>query len=390
MIENKGATSIRSVTTGVRTHDGREHEFSAYRVQLLGAKESSWVENVGGVPRDFLDGVHESAAVDGFIWWARFTAIDGKRWEVAYDAGSRDTTWDPIDRADQPSSAHAPQTPVLPALEPQILRGRFYPYMYAPSVDSTERALAIRGVIAGRIPRDPEPFLSSDDEQAYEDAVANSFVESWLLNGTSHSRRASPEHWWRAVEPTRSTVVSLLRPRAPMIIDGWTLEGRSSLSIRPSQSIEPPGWAVLTVDAVIRPTSDEPRSRPLALEEFAGLIYTQLTSLLDELAPATFPRVAATDGYEILAIAMVTTASGMSFSDFVALSRSNWGRAEGSYDPSGAEWEPTSFSQIDGPDSRAATVRAWVSKLLRDSGFRGHEADVSRFEMPQLQKPPAT
>ncbi len=92
-IENKGATGIWNVTTGVRTHDGREHAFEAYKAQLIGAGETSWVENVGSIPLDFLEGTHQSAAFDAYIFWARFTDADGVDWEAAYDAGTRTMTY---------------------------------------------------------------------------------------------------------------------------------------------------------------------------------------------------------------------------------------------------------------------------------------------------------
>jgi YD repeat-containing protein len=91
-IENKGQTGVWNVTTGVRTRDGREHEFVSYKAQLIGAGEISWVENVGSIPIDFLEGTHESAAFDAFLYWVRFTDADGIAWEVVYDAEIRTTS----------------------------------------------------------------------------------------------------------------------------------------------------------------------------------------------------------------------------------------------------------------------------------------------------------
>ena len=77
----------------MRTRDGRTHQLEGYRAQLLGAGESSVVDNVGTIPTDFLDGVHESAAFDAFLFWAQFSDRDRVRWEVVYDPASRETRW---------------------------------------------------------------------------------------------------------------------------------------------------------------------------------------------------------------------------------------------------------------------------------------------------------
>jgi hypothetical protein len=93
LIENKGANGVSDVTTGVRTRDGRTHRFESYRAPLLGAGETSVVDNVGSIPPGFLDGVHESAAFDGFLFWAQFRDREAARWEVVYDPASRETSW---------------------------------------------------------------------------------------------------------------------------------------------------------------------------------------------------------------------------------------------------------------------------------------------------------
>lgn len=94
-IENKGTTAIRNVTSGVRTRDGRDSAFASYRAQLIGGGETSWVENVGSIPLDFLEETHESAAIDNFLFWARFTDSEGSVWEVVYDPQTRTTEWLP-------------------------------------------------------------------------------------------------------------------------------------------------------------------------------------------------------------------------------------------------------------------------------------------------------
>lgn len=384
LIENKGPTSIRNVETGARRFDGQEHVFSDFRAQLLGPGETSVVENVGSIPVKLLADIDPSDAFNAFVWWARFTGPTGERWEVAYDAASRTTTWMPLPAADP-----EPAPPVLPTLDRNILRGRVYPYMYAPSVESTEAALAVRGALAFRIPREPEPILDSRTERAFEDALANSSLEGWLLSETSLTGRSSEKHWWRSVDPTRSTIVSLLRPRAPVVVEGWTLEGRASISIRPQPSIDPPGWAIMTMDTVLRPDPDvaERGTRPLALEEFYELLFTILSTLLDEITPNVLPLITGPGLNELLSVAFVAIANGLRFSDFVSLDRAHWRRAEGAYDPLGGEWEPNDYSDIEGTEQRADLIRGWIKKLLRDAGIRGHEDDIDRFPLPALRTP---
>jgi hypothetical protein len=93
LIENKDpAVGIRDVTTGVRTRDGRVHIFDSFYAGLIGAGASAPVENVGSIPLDLLEGVHESEAYTAFVYWARFTR-DKTRWEVRYDPSARKNSY---------------------------------------------------------------------------------------------------------------------------------------------------------------------------------------------------------------------------------------------------------------------------------------------------------
>ncbi len=126
------SATAEPVTTGAPM--GSENRTSACMSQLLAAGESSRVANVGSIPHDLLDGVHSSEAFTGFLYWARFTDANGERWEVVYDAGQRQTEWN---RIEDPEPVQMPR--VVPSLDPMLLRGRIYPYMYAPSVEPAEQ-----------------------------------------------------------------------------------------------------------------------------------------------------------------------------------------------------------------------------------------------------------
>lgn len=103
LIENKDpAVGIRDLRTGVRTRDGREHRFEAFQTGLLGPSETASVENVGSIPPELLEGVHESEAFEAFLYWARFTR-ERIRWEVVYDPKTRENTYSIVkDEATEP------------------------------------------------------------------------------------------------------------------------------------------------------------------------------------------------------------------------------------------------------------------------------------------------
>ena len=94
LIENKdpAAKEIRDVDTGVRSHEGRESKYAPFRRELIGAGEKVTVTWEQSIPRDFFEGVHESAASEAFIYWTRFTQA-GHRWEVSYDPQARETSY---------------------------------------------------------------------------------------------------------------------------------------------------------------------------------------------------------------------------------------------------------------------------------------------------------
>lgn len=90
VIENKTTdTTVRDLTTGIRTRDGRELTFAAFRAPALRAGEAAPVDNVG-VSYEYLAGLHESAVGTALLYWVRFTAPDGIRWCVTYDPASRE------------------------------------------------------------------------------------------------------------------------------------------------------------------------------------------------------------------------------------------------------------------------------------------------------------
>jgi hypothetical protein len=116
-IENKDpGAGIRDVSTGVRTRDGRSHSFEAFRAGMIGPTSSALVENVGSIPPDFLEGVHESAVFDAFLYWARFYR-EGIRWEVVYDPADRSDSYSILTDGDPPDFVpRARRTPLLAPL----------------------------------------------------------------------------------------------------------------------------------------------------------------------------------------------------------------------------------------------------------------------------------
>jgi len=112
-----------------------------------------------------------------------------------------------------------------------------------------------------------------------------------------------------------------------------------------------------------------------------------LSSLLDEVGPAIIPQVTARSDFELLSVGAVVLPTAAMLSEFVLFGGRRWQRAEGSGDVPGAEWYPRSRDEIDDPTQRAANIRQWITRILRDSGFvRGYERDIDLLRPPRLQR----
>lgn len=102
-------------------------------------------------------------------------------------------------------------------LFPELLRGRISPSAFSP-IEGIDRALVARAAIAVAAPIAADSILKPADQQQFEDALANSSLESFVLSLTTPLRRAGAEHFWRRVSPTKSWIVTVARPVAPMIV----------------------------------------------------------------------------------------------------------------------------------------------------------------------------
>jgi len=176
--------------------------------------------------------------------------------------------------------------------------------------------------------------------------------------------------------------VSLRRPVAPSSLEGWTVEGHAFLTLAPYRSMGATGRAFLILDVIFRPAADDAATAVLRVHELAELVGTLLSALVDEVGPAMFTRFNQRPDWELLAAAVLVSSTAGMLGDFVDLHEDGWGRAEGALDRQGAEWLPESYSEIETPEQRAATVRDWIKKLLRDSGIRGHELDIDAMPVP--------
>lgn len=89
-IENKEAlVTVTKVEAGVRRTDGREQRFEAFKAPALAPLSEAPVRNFQ-IDRAMFEGLVESDFKAAFIWWARFTAPDGSRWEIGYDGAADD------------------------------------------------------------------------------------------------------------------------------------------------------------------------------------------------------------------------------------------------------------------------------------------------------------
>lgn len=86
----------------------------------------------------------------------------------------------------------------------------------------------------------------------------------------------------------------------------------------------------------------------------------------------------------VLSATVLIQSYGLPLGTFIELRKEEWSRAEGSYDRHGAEWEPTDRADLASPEPRADAIRHWLKRLLRDSGIRGHEAEIDDLPVPEL------
>lgn len=277
------------------------------------------------------------------------------------------------------------RAPAHVALQPEILRGRILPSMYAPIVRGDERALVFRVAYAAAAPTAPEPKFRSEDQDVFEGALDASSLERLLHSMTSPLPRRTEALSWQLVEPTKSWILTASRPAARMIVDGWTIEGRASVTLKPAPSIGPPGWLILVLDAAIRPVDDsDPAVRgkewtPLSLDEFAELLYVLLATLLDEVGPAIVGRI--TDSPP-LAISCLALPNGDELTRYLRLERYAHRRVDGATGPHAIDWHVTSMADVETPEARFAAIRDRVEELFADGGYRGYESALTQLSVP--------
>jgi TIR domain len=285
----------------------------------------------------------------------------------------------------------APAPPASTALEPLLLRGRILPSTYGTLVRSDERALVSRAALAARVATAPEPSLRPATQQLFEDRVATSSLEGLLHELTSPLPRPDPEHYWRLVEPTKSWIITALRPAAAMIVEGWTAEGRAVVSLKHTPSVAPIGWLMLHLDVAIRPLMEAPAPGerewiPLSLDDLFALVYVPLSSLLAEVAPAVVPSITG-EPEKILAVGCLVMPNGDPFSRYVRFANYARRRVDGATDAYAIDWYPASLDEIATPEARANAIRERIEGLFVDGGYRGFEAAVERLEAPAVPPP---
>jgi len=72
-----------------RQTGGREQRFEAFNAPALAPLEKAPVNNFEIDPTMF-EGLVESDFAAAFLWWVRFTAPDGTRWEIGFDGAAND------------------------------------------------------------------------------------------------------------------------------------------------------------------------------------------------------------------------------------------------------------------------------------------------------------
>ncbi len=268
---------------------------------------------------------------------------------------------------------------------PRLLEGRLFPSSMYPIIDSAERALVLRAAYALHA---DEARIDSEAQKAFEDALAASTLESWILDETTHIRRAGAEHWWRRAKPTRSSVVTVRRPRAATVAGDYDVEGHAVLNLHPEHTPAPTGWLLLVADVVVRPTSDDVGRRAFTYESLYAASEVVVRSLVDEIAPAVLPLAAAAATPYSLTLLVLPQA--LSLSDVVALDWHNWERAEDMDDIGGGQWFAPSAEVVLETKCRQDDLRRWFGRLLADGGYSGYERDLPKLVPVSLPPPSAT
>lgn len=91
--------------------------------------------------------------------------------------------------APESTAAIAARSPgAIGVLQPELLQGRVYPYMQSPVVQTTERALPVRVAAAAAVPQNLVVEIDGRAQDVFENAVATSLLERWVLAMTTHGR----------------------------------------------------------------------------------------------------------------------------------------------------------------------------------------------------------
>jgi hypothetical protein len=269
--------------------------------------------------------------------------------------------------------------PVEPQLQPELLRGRIFPNSYAACVDASQKVLVLRAALAAQLPKDPVPTIDSDDEETFLRLVAGSSFEAWAEQTTSAGSGT-----WRAVDPSNSYVVTLRRPPVPSAVDGGQIECRAFVTVAPDHNRTASGYGNLLLDVLFRPTFEESQPPILTLQQLFELMFMLPAALVDQVGAPLFERLSWGADSTVLSTTTLVQSYGLALGGFVKLEQDGWRRAEGSHDRQGGEWEPVNYQDLLSSERRADSLRVWFKKLLRDSGIRGHDAEIDAMAVSQL------
>jgi TIR domain len=277
----------------------------------------------------------------------------------------------------QPGTASSRQ------LDPAYLINHIQPWMSSPAISSDERALAIRAALAGAIKTSPAPYLTPRDQEAFEDAVAESSLERLLVDLTEHGGHRAHGRPWRRVDPTNTWIITLSRRSRPRVMYAeFSVEARASVSLRPVPGAGTGEWLILYLDVVIRPPgADDERSggTPLSLDDFHSLLYRPLSALL-EVAPAVLsPLNDGTRTPDILSVGCLLIANGGGLEDYLRLGIYASDRAHGASEPSVIQWFASGLDEIALPEARLATTRQLLERFFIDGGYIGYEGAIDRL-----------
>lgn len=255
-----------------------------------------------------------------------------------------------------------------------------------PLLTQEEEGLGVRVALSARTTAAGAQVLGTAVHESLESALYESPFESWLRSSTDvfHGRRGDIETWRRSGFNT-SSVVTFEREPAKLIDEHYFLKAQCVLDAPhgPARG----GLVTLLLGVAFQPT--EQVVQTLGLEELYELTHILFATAVDVVGASVFPDVVGTglwqsDGPHL----HLDPGSSRTLADYIHFSGVR--RPSSSRDLTAAALEVEYGENIRDVERRDIIIKAWLVKLLLDSGYSGPEQRVEALRRPALVSTSAT